>query len=651
MRHEKLWRKTKLTVHRQEYKRSCADVNDLIEKAKTSYFVKKIEDCESDQGKLFQIVDKLLGREKSSSLPEYTTPSAMGGTFNEFFVVKIVNLQTDLSKLKISTSDLNCPPVSSLLSSSASELHSFKPATTSEITSIIKKASNASCPLDPIPTRLLNDVLSVLSPIITQIVNASLQSGIFPSELKSAIVRPLLKKPSLDCEILKNYRPVSNLLFLSKVIEKVVASRLVDHMTENNLMDPMQSAYRKGHSTETALLRLHNDAVSAVDRGCGVCLVLLDLSAAFDTIDHTILLTFLKEHIGLGGPVLDLFQSYLSGRTQCISIEGVLSELKELVYGVPQGSVLGPLEFCIYTIPIGAILRHYKINYQIYADDTQLYCAFELESFNQVFSSIRTCISDIRSWMIKNKLKINDDKTELLIITSPHSKFATDLQLSIGQCEITPTSKCKSLGVMLDDHFDMDAQIKNICRSAHFHLRNIRAIRPLLPDSAAAQLVHSLVTSRLDYCNSLLNGVPGYRIHPLQRVQNIAARIVSRCSRDIDSEDVLQSLNWLPIKYRITFKVLLIVYKCVNDLAPKYLSDLFIPYKKDRTVRNNFKHLLDCPENRDAKSKSYGHRAFGFAGADMWNTLPLDIKLSSSVSVFKSKLKTHLFKQCYGLTN
>ena len=287
----------------------------------------------------------------------------------------------------------------------------------------------------------------------------------------------------------------------------------------------------------------------------------------------------------------------------------------------------------------------------MYADDTQLYCAFELESFNQVFSSIRTCISDIRSWMIKNKLKINDDKTELLIITSPHSKFATDLQLSIGQCEITPTSKCKSFGVMLDDHFDMDAQIKNICRSAHFHLRNICAIRPLLPDSAAAQLVHLLVTSRLDYCNSLLNGVPGYRIHPLQRVQNIAARIVSGCSRDIDSEDVLQSLNWLPIKYRITFKVLLIVYKCVNDLAPKYLSDLFIPNKKDRTVRNNFKHLLDCPENRDTKSKSYGHRAFGFAGADMWNTLPLDIKLSSSVSVFKSKLKTHLFKQCYGLTN
>ena len=173
-------------------------------------------------------------------------------------------------------------------------------------------------------------------------------------------------------------------------------------------MDPMQSAYRKGHSTETALLRLHNDVVSAVDRGYGVCLVLLDLSVAFDTIDHTILLTFLKEHIGLGGPVLDLFQSYLSGRTQCISIEGVLSELKELVDGVPQGSVLGPLEFCIYTIPIGAILRHYNINYQIYADDTQLYCAFELESFDQVFSSIRICICDIIAFL-KGPLFLSND--------------------------------------------------------------------------------------------------------------------------------------------------------------------------------------------------------------------------------------------------
>lgn len=190
---------------------------------------------------------------------------------------------------------------------------------------------------------------------------------------------------------------MSNLAFLSKVIEKVVASRLLDHMEANNLLDPMQSAYRKGHSTETALLRVHDDIVSAVDKGHGVCLVLLDLSAAFDTVDHTILLTFLEEHMGLTGPALGLFRSYLSGRSQSVSIDGIRSELSELVYGVPQGSVLGPLEFCIYTLPLGAILRHYNILYHIYADDTQLYCSIDVRSFDDVLGMISNCISDIRS--------------------------------------------------------------------------------------------------------------------------------------------------------------------------------------------------------------------------------------------------------------
>ncbi len=184
------------------------------------------------------------------------------------------------------------------------------------------------------------------------------------SELKSAIIHPLIKKPSLDPEILKNFRPVSNLSFISKVIEKVVAARLQDHMNANNLLDPMQSAYRAGYSTETALLRVHNDIVSSVDNGKGVFLVLLDLSAAFDTVDHEILLKFLEDYIGLDGSVLKLFDSYLSGRTQCVSISGVLSEFSDLLYGVPQGSVLGPIEFCIYTTALGAIFRlQYSISY------------------------------------------------------------------------------------------------------------------------------------------------------------------------------------------------------------------------------------------------------------------------------------------------
>ena len=162
--------------------------------------------------------------------------------------------------------------------------------------------------------------------------------------------------------------------------------------------------------------------------------------------------------------------------------------------------MLGQIEFCIYTIPLGAILNHYKINYHIYADNTQIYCSFAIDSLDEVLNSISDCISDIRSWMITNKLKINDDKTEFLLITSPHKTITRPIKISIGQEVILPSSSCKSLMVMFDKHLQMSTQVQSICQSTHFHIRNIRGIRHILPSSAAAQLVHSLVTSRLDYC-------------------------------------------------------------------------------------------------------------------------------------------------------
>ena len=145
-------------------------------------------------------------------------------------------------------------------------------------------------------------------------------------------------------------------------------------MTANNLLDPLQSAYRKGHSTETAQVHVINDVLVAIDKGSGVIILMIDLSAAFDTVDHDIFISFLRDHIGLDDAALNLINSYLSDRSQQVSVKGILSELRELVCGVPQGSVLGPIEFCIYTLPLGAILRFHKINDHIYADDSTLYC-------------------------------------------------------------------------------------------------------------------------------------------------------------------------------------------------------------------------------------------------------------------------------------
>ena len=196
---------------------------------------------------------------------------------------------------------------------------------------------------------------------------------------------------------------------------------------------------------------------------------------------------------------------------------------------------------------------------------------------------------------------------------------------------------------MLDSHMSMDTQIQSVCRSTLFHIRNISAIRQLIPQSAAAQLVHSLVTSRLDYCNSLLHGVPKYKRERLQRVQNIAARVVTltRCAPENHITPILKSLHWLPIKFRIDFKILLLTYKCVNGLAPDYLCELVNRKVNARSLRSDKLELLEIPTTR---LKTYGNRTFMYAAATEWNKLRLDIRNSPSVCCFKTNLKTSLFK-------
>ena len=209
----------------------------------------------------------------------------------------------------------------------------------------------------------------------------------------------VLKKASLNKEIRKNYRPVSNLSFLSKLTERAVAAQLAEHMDSNNLHTPVQSAYRPLHSTETALLKVINDILVSIDHGNGVIVVLLDLSAAFDTIDHNLLIDRLGERIGITGKALEWFKSYLSNRFQSIHLNGKSSKHILLIFGVPQGSVLGPVKFTVYQGPVFEIAELHGVSSHLYADDTQLYFAFDLNSpgdFDSAVEKVENCIEDIK---------------------------------------------------------------------------------------------------------------------------------------------------------------------------------------------------------------------------------------------------------------
>ena len=446
---------------------------------------------------------------------------------------------------------------------------------------------------------------------------------------------------------LKNYRPVSNLSFLSKLIEKIVALRLSNYLQNNNLHERLQSAYRKFHSTETALIKVHNDIITAIDNGQSVILVLLDLSAAFDTVDHGILLTRLSTRYGIRDRALDWFVSYLSDRTQFVKLDGSSSHSIHLAQGVPQGSVLGPILYSLYTSPLSDIADQHGMNYHFYADDSQLYISFKTSCLNDMEfskSKMETCVRDIDLWMLRNRLKLNQDKTEVLVFSSSYRPRPSLDNLMIVDEIVSCSPMARNIGVVFDNSLSMVPYVNAVCKSAFFHLRNISKIRKFLTPETTKATIHAFVTSKIDYCNCLLFGLPNYLLQRLQRVLNCAARVVYQSNKYDHITPLLMELHWLPVEQRINFKILLITYKALNGQAPTYITDLLCYYRPARPLRSSTQNLLRNPRYN---LKNYGGRSFAVAAPRLWNALPLAVKNSNSVDTFKRQLKKHLFLCSY----
>ncbi|GFS02075.1 reverse transcriptase-like protein [Elysia marginata] len=283
-------------------------------------------------------------------LKAYQRKNYLSDRFARYFSDKISKLRQELDH---DAEDPSTETAESVPKFSGDIFRNFKEITEQEVKNILTASPSKTCSLDPIPTKLLKTCLDSTVPEITNIFNQSLSTGVVPDSFKKAIVIPLIKKPDLDPKDLKNYRPVSNLSFMSKVLEKIVLNQLKDHLKRNNLIEKFQSAYRNWHSTETALLRIVNDILLSCDDGNITVLTLLDLSAAFDTIDHAILFERLSTNIGLGGNVLAWFKSYLSGRTQSVKIDEHTSDNMPLKYGVPQA--VGVVEVVVVVVVVGVV--------------------------------------------------------------------------------------------------------------------------------------------------------------------------------------------------------------------------------------------------------------------------------------------------------
>ena len=639
-RRERTWRQSGLASDRERYKVQRNHVNQLLKDAKTRHFSSIVAEQKKNPKKLFEIIDSLINGENASPpLPNHLSPHEVASEFNSFFIQKIELIRSDLSAEQV---PLPLPNEVTDLHTDA-RLTEFRSVTSDVVAAIIRQSPSKHCSLDPIPTWLLKSCLPALIEVITHIINLSFRKHSMPSLMKLAVVSPILKKPGLDCNEMKNFRPVSNLSFISKTLERVAVSQLQQYMMENNLHEKFQSAYRSRHSVETALLRVQNDLLMSLDAGNSVILLLLDLSAAFDTINHDMLLKRLSD-IGIRGAALAWFESYLTNRNQFVKIGPASSDQCSLHHGVPQGSVLGPVLFSVYMLPLAKIIQHYGLNGHYYADDTQIYFSFRRPNESAATETLTNCCNAIRAWMKSNMLKLNDSKTEMVVFAPRSQPVSDDLCVSVGESTIHPSTSVRNLGCVMDQRMCMNAQINAICKSGFYHLRNIRRIRRYLSKEVTEQLVHAFVTSRLDFCNALLTGIQQQHLRKLQHVQNAAARVVCELSQRTSTSGALKDLHWLPVTQRIKYKVSILTYRALQGLAPPYLGELLHPYQSARDLRSADDNLLVVPRT---KHVTLGDRAFCHAAPVLWNSLPYQLRNARTLELFKSALKTHLFNEAY----
>ncbi|XP_053169630.1 uncharacterized protein LOC128353010 [Hemicordylus capensis] len=359
---------------------------------------------------------------------------------------------------------------------------------------------------------------------------------------------------------------------------------------------------------------------------------------------HGILLGRLSS-MGIGGTVLQWFQSFLGGRVQKVVLGDYCLAPWPLACGVLQGSVLSPMLFNIYMKPLGEVIRGFGLSCQQYADHTQLYLSLSPDP-REAVDVLNRGLEAVMGWMWANKLKLNPDKMEVILV-SRRANRDKDILPVLDGVALPLKEQVRSLGVLLDPALLLEAQVEAVARGAFAQFRLVRQLRPFLKKADLATVTHALVTSRLNYCNTLYVGLPLKNNQKLQLVQNAAARVLSRAARWEHITPILKELHWLPVCFRVQFKVLVLTFKALNGLGPGYLRDRLLPRVAAHLTRSSEGALLWVPTMREAWLSCTRDRAFSVAAPRLWNALPVVIRSSVSITAFRKNVKSWLFAQAF----
>ena len=628
-----------INVDKEIYNAARNKVQSLIIKKKRMYYEDKINDNIGKPKELWKTINSLgLSSKKSSSkicLKEKQNlifdPKTNAGIFKDFFTNLAGNLVKNLPK---PSNKFGMVSVKSYYDrfNLFGKKFSFSQITEDIIVNIMIKTNPAKAAgIDGLGGRFLKDGIPILASPLAQLCNLSISLSVFPDKCKIAKLKPLFKKGSTTEP--KNYRPISLLPLISKLIEKVIHDQTQNFLFENNILYKYQSGFRKNHSTDSCLSYLNDKILQGFDSGKITGMILIDLQKAFDTIDHKILLDKLV-YIGFSKNAIEWFKSYISNRSFIVNVENEYSVPGPLMCGVPQGSILGPLLFLLY---VNDMPQAIQCDLLLYADDSVL--IFSHKDIDVINEQLNKDFNSLCDWFVDNKLSIHfgEDKTKTILFASKTKiKKLKKLDINHGDINIKQHSKVTYLGCILDEDLSGESMATKVLGKINAKIRFLYRKNKFLTYGLRRLLCNTLIQPHFDYaCSAWYQNLNQKLLKKMQTTQNKCIHFCLQLgNRSHIGASEFEKINWLPVKERFNQCVCAIVYKYIHNLSPIYMSELFSPFGQGTQTRNSTFKLV-----QPYRKTKQGQRGLSYIGPSVWNSLDSESKSKPSLNAFKHSVK------------
>ena len=626
-------------IAENKYKCEKRTVKLMLSDKRKSYFKEEFSKCRGDIRGTWDVIKKIIPIKKESfdALNSMDVdPQIKAENFNTYFAnvgkCTFEKAQKNILQTHQTQSDEHSTP--------SNGTNKFRPQPVDIDTLILTikhlKPTNA-CGSDGISFRFLIDSLPITIFYILIIVNTSIVTGKNPDLWKHPYVVPAFK--SGDPENIGNYRPISLLPVISKILEKIVANQLMAFLETNKLLAQEQHGFRPGLSTETALLKVTNQIYANIENRKISLLLLLDLSKAFDSVHHQTLISKLAK-VNVDS---FWFDNYISSRIQSVRIGTILSSPMDISFGVPQGSILGPLLFLIYINDLPQYIRECLL--VIYADDTQIMLTGDLSNIDDLVHRAENILIAAKNYFNNNGLLLNESKTQIIFFGSRQyiSRIPENISIKFNDITLVPSQKVKNLGVIMDSNMTFNAHIDELHKKVIGTLLYLNRVCDRFQPDCRIMVVQSLVLSVLNYCLRIWGSTNKTQLERVQKLQNFAAKIAVGGARKHDHvTPILQKLEWLQMEMKYFYDICLLVFKINNNLLPEWLFSLpTVNQARAENINTRHQNSLFVPRT----FTDTGARSLNVVGPSFWNRLPLDIRNCQTISSFKSNLIKHLVKK------